>query len=230
MPNRLHIDLSGVKDLLAYYAELKQIPLSKVIRNAAKDFIQGAYDKAVTPLGEKIAKNPWALVPGRGKKAGKGVYINLDRQSPEDARRLELFRLRKPMRGFARSMFIPVMRELEFKKPKPSGAASFDRVQRGFSFYANRRSDPFKAQIEALRSARTSSGRREPFSHREICGTEDAPAIRLTVRQPSLSQYPQWESAAHSAGVRLAAARIAKDLLRIVKSTHPKNAVPPHEA
>ena len=217
----IKFDLQGLNELLDYYAELKQIPLSKILRNAAKDFVQGAYGKSdkTTPVGEKITKNPWALVPGRGKMAGKGVYLRLDNLPPEDQKRLEKFRLAKPLRGFARSMFIPVMRELEFKQKKPPQAANLDRVQRGFSFYAHKNSDAFAQKVESTRAKVQSS--HEPFSERKIVGNAVHPGIEIMIREPSLSQYPNWKETASQKGMALASQRLAKDIIKTFQSKHP---------
>lgn len=224
----IRFDLSGLREILEYYAELKEIPLSKVLRNAAKDFVQAAYGKGdmTTPVAEKIAKKPWALVPGKGSMQGKGVYVRLDSLDAKAQRRLEKFRLAKPMRGFARSMFIPVMRELEFKQKKPPQAAPLDKIRRGFSFYAHKSADAFAADIEGERARRQAAGRREPYSQRRIVGDAAHPGIEVTIREPSLSLHPEWQENAAKKGYALASQRLARDLIKTIRSKHPKMGVP----
>ena len=70
------------KGLLATYAALKNIPLAKVLRNAARDFVQAAY--RATPMA-RIAQSRYARIPIEGtKKAYRYIpWDSLDEKGQE---------------------------------------------------------------------------------------------------------------------------------------------------
>ena len=96
----------GGSEAIERFAALKNVPVSKVLRNALKDWISAAY--AVTPEAPKISLSPWAYLPGRGRKKGKVVTVNLSNLPAEEAVRLSPYRLARPNRGFALSAFVPL--------------------------------------------------------------------------------------------------------------------------
>ncbi len=229
--------IEGVDELVHLLSKLRNIPISKVLRNVAKDFVQAGYMD--TPKAAAMAgKNPFALLPGRGKMAGLSVKVNLDRERAKvEGRRhrafskprpqsrhlsmLEAYRLGRPKRGFALSVWIPVMKELEFKKKGPPGAARIEQVQRGFTLFAKSSggyADTFRQEIEAYRRQKQAD---QTLSSRTISGTETHPVISIAVHEPSLDRYPGWEAHVTQAGLALAGARLIRGLQKAVASKDP---------
>lgn len=223
MANRiLNFNLDQVDDILDYYAELKQIPLAKVIYHATKDFVQGAYK--VTPMGKKIPKNPFALIADRPHSDGRAFYIRLDDWGEATRKRLEKYRLATPPRGFARSQFINLFKTLEFKKvPHQVGRSSTEKIQRGFSFYAHPKKLTSRAQaVENWRqSDNMDTLKRLGLSEGHRAGNAAHPAYELTINEPSLDKFPNWEKEASAAGNKLAADRITVDFKKVFQRTHP---------
>lgn len=95
------------KGLLATYAALKNVPLAKVLRNAARDFVQAAY--RATPLA-RIAQSRYVRIPIEGtKKAYR--YIPWDSLDEKGQERLKKRRIRL-QRGWSRASWIRLMRIL----------------------------------------------------------------------------------------------------------------------
>lgn len=217
------VDLSGIPNLLETYAALKGIPVEKVLHNAAKDYVQGAFK--VTPKAEKASELPdWCLFPGRGRKAGKSVWVPWHKamgkavsQARADA--IDAYRIRKRVPGFALSSFIPVMRSLGFKQKAPPKSASENQVKRGWSLYATRK-DPykggFKRGVEDFRKGVQMT--RTEYGAAAETGTGDNFQINIQVDEKSLSFFPQWSQQAHSAGLALATARLRRDMEKTIIS------------
>lgn len=236
--------IQGVDELVHLLAKLRQIPVAKVLRNVAKDFVQAGYMD--TPKAEKMAgKNPFALLPGRGRShktgqslAGKSVKVNLDKYRDEvNARRhrnfskprpksrhlsmLEAYRLGRPRRGFALSVWIPTVQELGFKKKAPPGAAKLEQVQKGFTLFAKSAggyADSFRAEIEAYRQSKQSD---QTLSQATLSGTDTHPVIAISAHEPSLDHYPNWENHVRAAGLALAGARLIRGLQKCIASKDP---------
>lgn len=242
--------LEGVDNVLAFYAELKKIPLSDVLRHAAKDMAYAAYK--ATPSSFARGRSSFAMLPGRGRKAGKVVIINLDAESARESSRkhrlfkdrkkrwkkgghlarLAKFRLASPARGFARSLFIPLFKSMGFQSGKARGSdvSAFDKYSRGFSIFASSASpysDGFKEGLEAFRSRSMKDA--TAFSQAE--GQEDksaSPRFGFSISQPALSssRHASWSSDALQAGYQRAGAIIAKDMARCLRSRHPSRETP----
>lgn len=227
----------GVEGLVHLLAELRQIPVAKVLRNVAKDFVQAGYMD--TPKAEKIpGRNPFALLPGRGRMAGKSVKVNLDKYKAEVAARrhrnfrkprpksrhlsmLEAYRLGRPKRGFALSAWIPAMQDLGFKKPAPPGAAKWESVQRGFTLFAKTGggyADSFRQEIEEFRRSKQTD---QQLSQATLSGSATHPVITIQVHEPSLDHYPDWERHTRSMGLALAGARLIRGLQKCLSSKNP---------
>ena len=110
MTASVDFDAAGLIDL---FARLKGIPVAKVIRNAARDFVQAALK--ATPRG-RLAKSPY----GRVKLGADYRYFRLDRLSPRELARAKRRRKRDsrltmplPMRrGWSKASWIGAFREL----------------------------------------------------------------------------------------------------------------------
>jgi len=226
------VDLSGIPNLLQTYAALKQIPVEKVLRNAAKDYVQGAFK--VTPKAEKATSLPdWDLFPGRGRKAGKSVWVRWSRLmasavSQRRADAIDAYRIRKRVPGFALAAFIPAMQSLGFKQKAPPKSASMALVRRGWSLYASQK-DPyqtatgkgksktvssFKRDVEAFRKGEQS--KRAEYSTVSQSGSGDGFALEVTVDEKKLSHHPEWSQRAHAAGLALATARLRRDMEKTI--------------
>lgn len=229
--------VQGLHDLVHLLAKLRQIPLAKVLRNVAKDFVQAGYMD--TPKARKFSgKNPFALLPGKGRMAGKAVKVNLDKYRQEvEARlprnfrkprpksrhlsRLEAYRLRRPMFGFALSAWIPAMQDLGFKKKSPPGAAKWKTVKQGFTLFAKSSggySDSFRKDVEEFRRARTADS---ILSSAMLSGGLEHPVITISVHEPSLDRYPDWEQNVRKMGMALAGARLIRGLQKCISSKDP---------
>ena len=242
--------LDGVDDVLAYYAELKGVPLADVLRHAAKDIAYAAYK--ATPSAMARGRSSFAMLPGRGKKRGKSVIINLEAEAAREASRahrpfkdrkkrwkkgghlarLNKYRLASPARGFARSLFIPLFKQMGFKtqKPRASDASAYEKFSRGFSVFASPASpyaDGFKEGVETFRARnmRPSS----VFSSAEAPASGgEAPRFGFSISQPALTSpaHASWASDALQAGYDRAASIIARDMAKILRSPRPSQEKP----
>lgn len=112
----VHLDMED-NDLIGLFARLKAIPVAKVIRNAARDFVQAAL--RATPRGQ-LSKSPY----GRIKLGSSTRYFRVDRLTPKQLRRMKRRarqdkRLTLPLpmrRGWSKSSWIGAFRELEMGK------------------------------------------------------------------------------------------------------------------
>lgn len=106
----VEFDAAGLIDL---FARLKGIPVAKVIRNAARDFVQAALK--ATPRG-RLSKSPY----GRVKVGDDYRYFRIDRLTPRELARAKRRRRRDsrltmplPMRrGWSKASWIGAFREL----------------------------------------------------------------------------------------------------------------------
>lgn len=218
--------LEGSGDVLQYYADLKHIPLDQVLLHAARDIVFGAYRE--TPEAERIRPNPWALVPGRGRKAGKGVHLYIPDYPAMEQARLSAYRIAAPRRGYALSAFLPVIGTLELKRRPPRKAAPASTLTRAGKFFAAAR-DPYagdwKRQIEAFRAAKTTSHNSpSDYSETKQGSTADGPWRELRVTEYNLSRYPGWAEKAVAAGLNAAADNIMRDLGTLI--TNPNFRLP----
>ena len=206
-------NLEGSGEVLKYYADLKGIPLSKVLRNAAKDCVWGAYK--ATPEAEKIAKLPYAYLPGHGAKKGKTVTVRIDNEiDPLEQVRLSNWRLHKPNCGFALSAFIPVFKELEFKSKKPRGNATM--LKKVWSAFEKRGGDPWKKEIDAYRQSQSAGMTEKNYSHSERHEGSN-PSVEISITEIALDkQHPEWQTEALEAGCKLAAETMLNDLEKLV--------------
>ena len=238
--------IEGVDELVHLLAKLRQIPVAKVLRNVAKDFVQAGYMD--TPKSQATGKNSFALLPGRGTShktgkslEGKSVKVNLDDYKTEvNARKhrnfskprpksrhlsmLEAYRLGRPRRGFALSVWIPTMQELGFKKKGPPGAAKLEQVQKGFTLFAKSAggyADSFRAEIEAYRKSKQTD---QTLSQATLSGTDTHPVITISAHEPSLDRFPNWEGHIRQAGLALAGARLIRGLQKCIASKDPSKA------
>lgn len=222
----LGIEWTGVENVIEQYARIKGVPVWKVLRNAAKDCVQGAY--MVTPRARPMpGPNPYAFLPGRGKKAGKAVYVRIDRQRPSEQRRLEKFRLARPRAGYALAAFIPVMRALGFKRKKPPRAANERVLGRIGSFFARRTGgDEFKAAVDNFRQAHTHANQPGKYSYAVIGKRPERPVVALAVNQYALTnpEYRDWATRALRNGMMRAARIIIRDMTKLLE--HPEQ-IPP---
>jgi len=210
--------LEGSGDVLQYYADLKHIPLDKVLRNAARDIVFGAYRE--TPEAPPIKPNPWALVPGRGKYEGKGVHLHIPDYPAIDQARLSAYRIATPRRGYALASFLPVIGTLELKKRPPRKAAPASTLTKAGKFFATA-SDPYKGawkkEIETYRAGKTSSHNSpSDYSASRSGGSDTGPWREVRVSEYNLSRYPDWEGKAVAAGQQAAADNIMRDLARLI--------------
>ena len=210
--------LEGSGNVLDYFADLKRIPLDEVLLHAARDIVFGAYRE--TPEAARIKPNPWALVPGRGRKAGKGVHLYLPDFPAIDQARLSAYRIAAPRRGYALSAFLPVIGTLELKKRTAKKAAPASTLTKAGRFFAAAR-DPYaggwKRQIEAFRAAKTNSHNSpSDYSETKQGSTAEGPWRELRVTEFNLSRYPGWEEKAVAAGMNDAAENIMKELARLL--------------
>ena len=222
MPSDLAM-LQGSGAVLDYYARLKGIPVDKVLRNAARDFVFAAYRE--TPQAPQIRPNPWALVPGRGRYAGRGVHLHIPDYPPMEQARLAAYRIAPPRRGYALAAFLPAIAGLELKRRPPRKPAPASTLTRSGRFFAQAR-DPYKGGwkrgIEAFRAGRTQSHNSpSDYSRTQAGGTELQPWRTLEITEYDLSRYPQWEAMASAAGWRTAADNIMRDLIRIINNPPP---------
>lgn len=95
------------KGLLQTYARLKNIPMAKVLRNAARDFVQAAY--RATPLA-RIKQSPYVRLPIEGTKHTYR-YILWDSLDEKAQERLKKRRIRL-QRGWSKASWIHLMRVL----------------------------------------------------------------------------------------------------------------------
>ena len=101
------------KGLLQTYAAMKNIPLAKVIRNAARDFVQAAYK--ATPTA-RITQSPYVRIPIEGvKKVFR--YIPWDSLDEKGQERLKKRRIRL-QRGWSKASWIRLMRILGMTNSK----------------------------------------------------------------------------------------------------------------
>lgn len=107
--------------LMRQLARLKNVPIEKVVRNASRDFVMGAYTAA------PVAKKSRSLFARVTLRNGQIAYLNITRAASQSARaaakgkgsaarartraRLEKYRVRI-MKGFSRSTWIGAMRSL----------------------------------------------------------------------------------------------------------------------
>lgn len=218
--------LEGSGDVLQYYADLKGVPLDKVLRNAARDIVFGAYRE--TPEAERIKPNPWALVRGRGRLAGKGVHLYLPDYPAKEQVRLSAYRIAAPRRGYALSAFLPVIATLELKKRPPRKAAPASTLTKAGRFFAAA-NDPYaggwKRQIEAFRTAHTQSHNSpQDYSASTSGGSDTSPWREVRVTEYNLSRYPGWAEKAVAAGMNDAADNIMRDLARLLDN--PADSIP----
>lgn len=217
-------NLIGSGEVLQYYADLKGRPLDDVLLNAARDIVFGAYRE--TPEAPQIRPNPWALVPGRGRYAGRGVHLHIPDYPAIDQARLSAYRIATPRRGYALASFLPAIGELELKKRPPRRAAPASTLTRAGKFFASAR-DPYKGgwkrQIEAFRQGKT-QGHNTPSDYSDTSkgGGLRSPWREVRVAEFSLDRYPQWADRALAAGTRNAAENILRDLARIISDPKAK--------
>lgn len=65
--------LDGLDDLMRKMAAAKDIPIGKVVRNAARDYVHAAY--LTTPRANR-SKTAFLIVPGRGRLSGRNIWVN----------------------------------------------------------------------------------------------------------------------------------------------------------
>lgn len=244
---RIPIQLDGVDDLLAFYAECKGVSYADVIRHAGKDIVYGAY--RTVPMSTARGRSRFALLPGKGSARGRMVYVNLDRLEMEESSRrhrvfkkrkswrksahlakLKQYRIASPARGFAKSVFIPVFKSLGFttskNRPSPADADRFAKYRGGFSFFASARSpysDGFKESVEQFRASRMGDLSGFSSATSPAKGASGNADFDVTVVEPALGNpaHSSWAASALSAGFSRAGAIIARDFRRIFSSPHP---------
>ena len=97
----------SIDSLMNALAQLKGIPLSKVVRNASRDYAQGAYK--ATPLAQ-ISKSEYY----RADRDGKTWYIHESQMSGKRIRKDGATRIRKVrvQKGWSKSTWIGAFRAL----------------------------------------------------------------------------------------------------------------------
>lgn len=215
--------LEGSGAVLEYYARLKGVPLAKVLRNAARDFVFAAYRE--TPQAPSIKPNPWALVPGRGRLEGKGVHLHIPDYPPMEQARLSAYRIAAPRRGYALAAFLPAIGTLELAKRPPRRPAPASTLTKAGRFFASA-GDPYrggwKRVIEAFRSAHTQSHNSpQDYSRTSSGGSEQEPWREISITEYNLSRHPSWADRASAAGWQAAADNVMRDLYKTLSN-------PPH--
>lgn len=206
------------KALMHRLADLKQIPLWKVIRNAARDFVQGAYnatptaqtstsqyyraqkyeqtDEAYTTKGGKLkTRKAWTIgADGRRKKIGDHWYIHESQMagSKPSAWRKNGIDVRKVRikKGWSKATWIGVMLAL--------GMLSKNRPNRIPKIAEQ------KSAIEVWRGGKAPS-----------ITLSDEFRIDHFGRASTLPQYDKIEAA----GFKLAADRMTKEINKMLKDT-----------
>lgn len=220
----LGIEWTGQENVLEFYAMLKGVPLWKVLKNAAKDALKGAW--LATPRAEKRATpQPWAFLPRGGKHGdGRGVYVHIPSQSETTQRRISAYRIAKPRSGYALAAFIPAMKDLDFKTRKPPKAANEKALGTIASFYARKTAAKgnFKARTESWRRAHTHASVPNDYSMGLVNPDRAAPWVLLKVKEYALrnGKYADWASKSLKSGTDRAARTIMRDLRRIL--AHPE--------
>lgn len=111
------IDVTVLNDgILQTFADLKNVKVAKVVRNAARDIVYGAY--LATPRST-AKKSPYAEVP---KKKNTGTFIvrldpggRVDPPSPSAIKLFKPYRL-VVRRGWSKATWIGAMRALQMKQ------------------------------------------------------------------------------------------------------------------
>lgn len=106
MSDGMYIDIDST-ELLEAYARLKQIPLAKVVRNAAKDFVQAAHKN--TPLSELTGAKYYRAELGNRRWWIPIGWLN-GRRVHNKSGRAHLKKWLK--RGWSKATWIGVMRAL----------------------------------------------------------------------------------------------------------------------
>lgn len=206
----------GGSEAIERFAALKGVPVSKVLRNALKDWIYSAYK--VTPEAERISLSPWAYLPGRGKAKGKTVSVNLQNLPAEEAVRLSPYRLARPNRGFALSAFVPLFQSPELKFQSPKTRAGTDRKKldklSGTFAKANGGDTAFKASLETYRQGKSEGMTAKDFAATSHRDAENLSCWEATVTEIRLDRYPGWTTTAANSGYEKAARNIVENLER----------------
>ena len=123
------IDVTVLNDgILRTFADLKNVKVAKVVRNAARDIVYGAY--LATPRST-AKKSPYAEVPNQFHDGN--VKIRLDPggrkkpQPPSERERLTPYRL-VVRRGWSKATWIGAMRALQMNQKT---AAKLDEASKG---------------------------------------------------------------------------------------------------
>lgn len=204
----------GGSDAIRRFAELKNVPVSKVLRNALKDWIYAAYQ--TTPEAPKISPNPWAYLPGRGTAKGKVVKINLQNLPALEAVRLSPYRLARPNRGFALSAFVPLFQDsaLEFTTVKKRSGTDGKKLARQSKAFAKTGGGDagFKSEVESYRRSKSEGMTERDFAQAKKHEAPNFSAWEATINEIRLDQYPGWSDRASAAGYERAAKNIMVNL------------------
>lgn len=204
----------GGRDAIEHFAALKNVPVSKVLKVALKDWIYAAY--LTTPEAPKISLSPWAYLPGRGKKKGETVTVNLTTLPAIETVRLSPYRIAKPNRGFALSAFVPLFQdpELDFSTKKTKGGTSKSKLDRQPRTFAKKSGGDvsFKGEIESYRTTKSEGMTATDFASTKHQDGENLSCWEATVTEIRLTQYPNWSNEAINAGYERAAKNIIENL------------------
>lgn len=98
------------RELMEALARLKQVPLAKVMRNAARDFVAGAYQ--ATPLAKERGEGGYLELLDR-KRTESGAKVVRYIPAPKPGRKRSLWtRWHTYARGWSRASWIGIMRDL----------------------------------------------------------------------------------------------------------------------
>lgn len=230
MADGLGIEWTGEENVLEFYARLKDVPVWKVLRNAGKDMVMGAWK--VTPKARPTpGPSKWAMVPGRGSKADRYVKIDLNEVNSVDFVRLVPYRVARPRAGYALAAFIPAMKALGFKKKKPPKSAGEKDIGKIPPFFKTRTSggDEFKEKVSQFRLAHTHARTPGDYSYAIIGKNPNRPVTAVTIKERALSRprYEGWAGKALRSGLDRAADNLIRDLLKLM--AEPESPVPEHK-
>ena len=121
MPSGVTYDAAKFQRLMTAMAEVKNVPLTKVVRNCARDFVKAAYMS--TPVAKKTTKWLPIYFKGGGKKPefyvdvtkapwGDSMPIRHRNRAGEYKRKFDTRLVGVMYRGFAKSSWIGTMKAL----------------------------------------------------------------------------------------------------------------------
>lgn len=119
------VNTAQLRDVLTAYARVKQIPLGKVLRNMARDFVQGAYK--ATPIAKRSKSEFYWYIDA---KTGVRKYLHTSQVKKAKPYIASADGLRKVRiaKGWSRAVWIGVMRDLGMTpKSAPAGVKAAPR-------------------------------------------------------------------------------------------------------